>query len=428
MGDDGGYTAFKTRGYEATTFSVALSAAGYFVFMPNPRGSYGAGEAFTRANVKDFGYGDFRDIMTGVDQALKEAPIDAVAPGWTGWAVAGGAGYREFNYRLNENGNPVSYGNQPSDYLTDVLAGQAARFIRERAGQPFFIEIATFAPHAPYVPAPRDAEALAGVHAPRTPAFNAAPEPDMPKWLLGREAPSEIDMANIDRDFRKRAQSVLAVDKMIADLMAAVAAIGEEKNTYFVFSSDNGYHMGEHRLMPGKMTAFDTDIRVPLILTGPGVVAGQTIDAIALNIDLYSTFTELGGAAAAANVDGHSLAPLLRGEPVSEWRSLALIEHRGPHRDRNDPDAPGQRSSNPPTYEAIRGGTFLYVEYSVGMNEYHDLTRDPYELHNGYAGLSAKEQASFGAALAAAKSCHGAEHCWKAERLNREQLGAATAR
>ena len=143
MGDDGGYTAFKNRGYEATTFSVALSAAGYRTAM---LGKY----------------------LNGY------RPIDPVAPGWTAWAVAGGAGYREFNYRLNENGKFASYGNQPSDYLTDVLAGQAARFIRERAGQPFFIEIATFAPHAPYVPAPRDAEALAGVHAPRTPAFNAA--------------------------------------------------------------------------------------------------------------------------------------------------------------------------------------------------------------------------------------------------------------
>jgi dipeptidyl aminopeptidase/acylaminoacyl peptidase len=71
------------------SFGVALSAAGYFVFMPNPRGSFGQGEAFTRANVKDFGYGDFRDIMTGVDQALKEAPIDEHRLGITGWSYGG---------------------------------------------------------------------------------------------------------------------------------------------------------------------------------------------------------------------------------------------------------------------------------------------------------------------------------------------------
>jgi len=71
------------------SFGVALSAAGYFVFMPNPRGSFGQGEAFTRANVKDFGYGDFRDIMTGVDQALKQAPVDEHRLGITGWSYGG---------------------------------------------------------------------------------------------------------------------------------------------------------------------------------------------------------------------------------------------------------------------------------------------------------------------------------------------------
>lgn len=71
------------------SFGIALSAAGYFVFMPNPRGSFGQGEAFTRANVKDFGYGDFRDIMTGVDQVLKEAPVDEHRLGITGWSYGG---------------------------------------------------------------------------------------------------------------------------------------------------------------------------------------------------------------------------------------------------------------------------------------------------------------------------------------------------
>ncbi len=71
------------------SFGIALSAGGYFVFMPNPRGSFGEGEGFTRANVKDFGYGDFRDIMAGVDQALKEAPIDEHRLGITGWSYGG---------------------------------------------------------------------------------------------------------------------------------------------------------------------------------------------------------------------------------------------------------------------------------------------------------------------------------------------------
>ncbi len=145
-------------------------------------------------------------------------------------------------------------------------------------------------------------------------------------------------MTAIDADFRKRAQSVLAVDKMIGELQAAVAAIGQEKNTYFVFSSDNGYHMGEHRLRPGKMTAFDTDIHVPLVVTGPGVPAGRMIDEIAENIDLCQTYTELAGVVPPANVDGHSLVPLLHGQEIADWRDAVLIEHHGwPQR----PNRPG---------------------------------------------------------------------------------------
>ena len=70
-------------------FSMALAASGYFVLKPNPRGSFGMGEAFTRANVRDFGYGDFRDIMAGVDEALKSAPIDPHRLGITGWSYGG---------------------------------------------------------------------------------------------------------------------------------------------------------------------------------------------------------------------------------------------------------------------------------------------------------------------------------------------------
>jgi N-acetylglucosamine-6-sulfatase len=399
IGDDGGYKGFRNRGHEAATFAVALTAVGYRTDM---LGKY----------------------LNGYH------PSDPVAPGWTAWAVAGGAGYREFNYRLNEDGKVVAYSNEPASYLTDVLGAAASRFIKQSAGTPFFVEVATFAPHAPYIPAPRDANALAELRAPRTGAYNSAPDANTPKWLAAMPALSDTDMSNIDRDFRKRAQSVLAVDAMIAELQAAVAAIGEDKNTYFVFSSDNGYHMGEYRLMPGKMTAYDSDIRVPLIVTGPGIAAGRTIEEIAMNIDLHATFAQLGGAGAAANADGHSLEPLLHGIPVTDWRTLALIEHRGRQRAGNagDPDAPTARSGNPPTYEAIRTRSSLYVAYADGIKEYHDLATDPDELRNTFASLPSKEQALLSATLAAVKSCRGAQSCWAAEHSNGGQLGAVSNR
>jgi N-acetylglucosamine-6-sulfatase len=388
VGTDGGYLAFRNRGHEQATFASALPAAGYRAAL---LGKY----------------------LNGYIPASHPP-----APGWTSWSVAG-FGYREFSYSLSQDGKIVRYGNKPTDYLTDVVSGLGVQFIKQAAGTPFFLEVATFAPHAPYTPAPRDAAALPGLRAPRTPAFDAAPDANAAKWLVKHRALSDTDMANIDRDFRMRAQSVLAIDAMIGELQAAVAAIGAEKNTYFIFSSDNGYHMGEHRLMPGKMTAFDTDIHVPLIVTGPGVPAGVTVEEIGENIDLYSTFIELGGAVASGSIDGRSLVPLLHGQKVADWRNAALVEHRGPNRDPTDPDLPASRSGNPTTYDAIRTLTSVYVEYADGEREYHDLVADSYELRNSFSSLSSEEKAVLHATLAAVKNCHDEKSCRDAERPSR---------
>src|SRR5258708_4405803 len=237
VGEDGGHAAFRSRGLERTTFAVTLSGAGHRTAM---LGKY----------------------LNGYLPAK-----DGVPAGWSEWGVAGN-GYPGFNYGLNQNGRLLRYGASASDYMTDVLSGLAVRFIKEAGDRPFLIEIATFAPHAPYTPAPRDAQAVAGLSAPRTAAFDAAPDASTPPWLSRMPALTDRDRAALDAAFRKRAQSVLAVDKMIGELEAAVAAIGKEKSTYFVFSSDNGLHMGEHRMMPGKMTAYDIDVHVPLIVAG----------------------------------------------------------------------------------------------------------------------------------------------------------------
>jgi N-acetylglucosamine-6-sulfatase len=385
VGDDGGYLVFRSRGNDQATFATALTAAGYrTAFM----GKY----------------------LNGYEPKQHSA-----APGWSHWVVAGN-GYPEFRYAFNQDGKIVEHGMKPEDYLTDVAAELGVRFIKQQNGGPFFIEIATFAPHAPYTPAPRDANAFSDLRAPRTAAYNAPHDANAPKWLENHPALNQADMDMIDRDFRKRAQSVLAVDKMIGELEAAVAAIGQENNTYFVFSSDNGYHMGEYRLLPGKMTAYDTDIHVPLVVTGPGVPAGRTVEDIVENVDLCPTFDELGGATAPANVDGLSLVPWLRGENVQAWRSVALVEHRGPVRDIVDPDLPGVRSGNPTTYEAIRSRAALYVEYANGEKEYHDLATDPDELRNTYASLSADQKAYLHATLVATANCHDAKSCWAAQR------------
>jgi N-acetylglucosamine-6-sulfatase len=383
VGNDGGYLQFRNRGLARETFATALAAAGYRTAM---LGKY----------------------LNGY------RPQYPPEPGWSSWAVAGN-GYKEFNYNLNQDGQVVRHGDDPTDYLTDVVSGIASRFIRQSANTPFLIEIATFAPHRPFVPAPRDAAAFPGLSVPRTPAYNAAPDANAPAWLKVLSPLSSSDMTYLDLVFRMRAQSVLAVDAMIGELQAAVAAIGQQNNTYFVFSSDNGFHLGDHRMTTGKMTAFDHDIQVPLIVTGPGVPAGRTVEEITENIDLCPTFEELAGTPLSVNIDGRSLVPLLHGQKLSSWRMAALIEHHGPVDSPADPDRATVRTGNPPSYEAIRTAMATYVEYITGEKEYYDIHADPYELHNAYSSLDPAAKASLHGLLSALQKCHDAQSCAAAD-------------
>ncbi len=389
-GADGGFGYFHNHGEESQTFATALQAKGYRTAM----------------------MGKYLNGYLPADTLGGTRPY--VPPGWTEWDVAGN-GYPEFNYNLNENHTVVHYGSRPQDYLTDVLARKGSTFIANSAAahQPFLLEVATFAPHAPYTPAPRDATAFPGLTAPRGPAFNTLPT-DAPPWLAGRAALTAAEKADIDASFRKRAQAVQAVDRMIGLLRAALTKAGVAGNTYVVFSSDNGYHMGQYRLNPGKMTAFDTDIRVPLVVAGPGVAAGKTSAAQVENIDLAPTFQQAAGAPVPSNVDGRSLLGLLHGGPASGWRTAALVEHHGPDALAGDPDLPAPGSGNPPSYEAIRTGRYTYVEYADGSREYYDRAADPLELHNIVGTLSPGQLTRLHGSLVKLANCHGGGACWAA--------------
>ncbi|MCU7728557.1 sulfatase [Actinoplanes sp. KI2] len=371
-GSDGGFATFHRRGEESSTFATDLHAAGYRTAM---LGKY----------------------LNGY------LPKDGfVPPGWDEWDVAGN-GYPEYDYNLLENGKVVHYGHQ---YLTDVLSAKATGFITAsaKAGKPFLVEVATFAPHAPYTPDDQDRNAFPGRRAPRTAGYDTLPSA-APPWLAARAPLTAAEKQQIDVDFRKRAQAVQAVDRMIGSVRRTVEAAGVANRTMIVFTSDNGYHMGEHRLNPGKMTAYDTDVRVPLVVAGPGVRAGATVTAPAENIDLRPTVGELAGAATPPT-DGRSLVPLLRGQAPAGWRTAALVEHHGPDNDPADPDHPAKNSGNPPTYAAIRTTQYTYVEYSDGSKEYYDHGHDPDQLHNTVASLTPAAAAALHDALSALVNCH----------------------
>jgi len=387
---EGGYERFDELQNDAHTFALALQRAGYQTAM---LGKY----------------------LNGYEPAQHGVP-----QGWNEWDVAG-RGYPEFNYLLNRNGSIHHHDTDERSYLTDVLGRIADEFIRQAGSRPFFIEIATFSPHRPFVPAPRDRHRFPGLTAPRTPAFAERPDSEAPAWLKAIPRLRRADVIEINHEYRMRAQSVLAIDSMIGQLRRTLADLGIDRRTYVVFSSDNGFHMGEYSLRPGKMTPFDTDVRVPLIMVGPGVPKGVVLSQIVQNVDLAPTFAEVAGASAPLEPDGHSVLELLRNPSAarvvaSRSRRAALIEHHHPGEKPTDPDAPGRHSANPPAYGALRAATFLYVEYEDGDVSYYDLTRDPFELKNVASTLSPDRLARLHSALQANMVCKGARACWDAAR------------
>jgi N-acetylglucosamine-6-sulfatase len=386
-GPAGGLSAFRAWGDGRQTFATVLQASGY------------------------------RTAMMG-KYLNRYRPQDPIVPkGWSDWAVAGW-GYPEYNYSLNVNGLLKHYGDRPRSYLTNVLARRAETFVEGAAltRQPFALELATFAPHLPATPAPRDADALPGLRAPRGPSYDVAVR-HAPPWLRGHPRLTSSQEVQDDQLFRRRAQSVLAVDRMIGRLRARLRALGLERNTYFVFSSDNGFHLGQHRLLQGKMTAFDTDIRVPLVVAGPNVPPGSTTSALAENVDLAPTFMHLAGAPASATVDGHDLTSILHGVTPPTWRDAILVEHHHPVSELGDPDAQPAAGGNPPSYEAIRTDTGAYVEYADGSREYYDTAVDPAELDNVFDALRPATRARLHRMLTRLEYCHAARECWRASMM-----------
>ena len=274
-------------------------------------------------------------------------------------------------------------------YHTDYYARKAATFIRGMEGErkPFFMYLATKAPHSPANPAPRHADAFPNVKAPRPPSFNERDLSDKPRWVRKKPLLTPTQIHDIDKLYRNRLRSMLAVDEMIKRLINSLKDSGKLRNTYIVFTSDNGHLLGEHRKAEGKWSAYEEDIRVPLIVRGPGVPEGRVRPHMVLNNDLGPTFAQLGRVSAPSFVDGRSFVPLLRSSPPppSNWRSGFLVEGV---RNGSNPGNPG--------YKAVRTKDHLWVKYASGERELYNLNEDPYELlsRHGTAPDSLKQHLS----------------------------------
>ena len=356
---DGGWTGYKGNLYEDDNVATHLQ--------------------------KDAGYrtGLFGKYLNGYSGTTKP-------PGWDDWFAFHQLTY--YNYDVNDNGIIRHYGSKSTDYSTDVLNTQVKEFIDASVaqGKPFFAYVAPKAPHSPATPAPRDQHTFDGLKAPRLPSFNEVDVSDKPPWIQSLPKLASSNIANIDQRHENRVETLQAVDDLVGDV---VLKLGEKpgvlSNTYIVFTSDNGFHHGEHRIPSGKGRPYEESVRMPLVIRGPKVVppaAGQprlSTDKLVVNTDYLPTFMELAGAQTQtpSYVDGRSLLPVLTGSATT-WRTAILIEGRKYSADEEIPvDI---------NYNAVRTSTSKYIEYEGGFRELYDLSppptpgADPYELTNTY--------------------------------------------
>jgi N-acetylglucosamine-6-sulfatase len=382
-GFDGGWEGYEKNGYEKENVATQLHLAGYHTgLFGKYLNQYGAG------------------LTT--DQTLPPRPA-----GWDKWfAFLHPINY--LNYDVNDNGIRKHFGTKASDYSTDVLKTQVKQFIADSVGPgkpPFFAYVAPKAPHDPFASVPRHQHDFDTVTAPRLPSFDEKDVSDKPPWIQDWRRVTSDDKAAINDRHEKRVESLRSVDDLVEAVVNQLPA-EELANTYIVFTSDNGWYHGEHRVRFGKGRPYEEAPHVPLVIRGPRVQAGSSSDELVLDTDYFPTFMDLAGAPTPSYpLDGRSLLPVLTGSATT-WRTAILLEGRGG----DDPEIPVDRN-----YNGIRTINRKYVEYEGTFNELYNLSTDPYELQNLlYPTQTAADPGNLPTRLQELKGCAG-DTCRTAE-------------
>jgi N-acetylglucosamine-6-sulfatase len=364
---DGGWERFKAGGHEQDNLAMRLDDAGYSTGL---MGKY-----------------------------LNHYQGTAVPPGWDRWFAT--FNFRYFDYVVNDNGTIKHFGTGETDYLTDVLRKRTQQFIGAQVarGRPFFAYVAPIAPHGPQIPAPRHQHYFDGEKAPRLPSFNEEDVSDKPPWIGSQPVLSDTQIADLDARHEGRAETLQALDDLVAGVVNKLNNVGALENTYIVFTSDNGQHSGEHRLPGVKAHPYEESIQMPLVVRGPGIKAGSTTSRLALNTDFFPTITDLAGATTPEDVDGRSLRPILEGSTTTTWRTAFLLE-------RGIRPYAGISEAAEPFYGIRTSDGRKYVEYSGGFRELYDLNTDPNERLNSYDATS--PPVDLATRLEALKDCAGA--------------------
>jgi arylsulfatase A-like enzyme len=405
---NGGFTGFKARQAYSHNLATWLQGAGYRTI-----------------HIGKFlnGYGD-EPFDEGKD----------VPPGWNAWhsVLRADTNHYFYGYTLNNNGtlegpygDPGSwetreYGERddfgcpnaplngkPCFYETDLFNTLAWQELTQTSPeQPFYLQLDYTAPHGDFrrpagpEPATRHYNTFAGAPYPhgRAEGFNEGNVNDKPRFI--REAPylslNEIHTYRVY--YQKALESLRAVDEGVKLVIDTLGGLHRLRNTYIIFTSDNGFFYGEHRLTGGKFLAYEPATHLPLLIRGPGIKPGTSTGELAANIDIAPTVLELAGVEADKSIDGRSLVPYMR-DPALRTRRPILFESFVETADveaNGEPTAQRARVSTasagpkasasivapPKDYLGIRLGPYKYIEWPSGEKELYDITKDPYELNN----------------------------------------------
>jgi N-acetylglucosamine-6-sulfatase len=324
-----------------------------------------------------------------------------VPPGWSQWfALTGGTDQKRYRYNLNENGKVHYYKNGPRNYVTDVLSSKVNMLLKQWtiSPKPFFLWFTPTAPHGERAvpvwstrdpePAPRHLGVFGDIGAPEPPNFNEADVSDKPQQIRDLPLLGSTELADLDRRYRGRLESLLSVDDEVKKIVGLIRKYGDKRKTFIFFTSDNGLEMGAHRI-EFKDYLYEEGERVPLIIRGPGFPAGVTRQQLVANIDLAPTIAALTKAHPARIMDGVDLLPLAQNPSAFANRDILFESY--------DIAAFG-----------IRSGPWVYNSYSNGDEELYNLISDPYELQSQDENpADAMIKAQLAAKLAQLRTCVG---------------------
>ncbi|KAJ5290722.1 uncharacterized protein N7443_010975 [Penicillium atrosanguineum] len=372
----GGYPKFVDRGFNDNFLPVWLQEAGYDTYYTGKLFNAHTIDNYDSPHVNGYNGSDF--LLDPYTYA-----------------------YLNSTYQRNHD-PPVSYEGQ---HTTDVITKKALGFLNDalEGERPFFVTIAPIAPHsnvdpsaietgeitmgAP-IPLERHQHLFEDVKVPRTKHFNPD-EPSGVSWVRDLPQQNKTVVDYNDYFYRSRLRALQGVDELVDNLVKRLEESDKLDNTYIIYTSDNGFHIGQHRLPPGKTCGYEEDIRVPLFIRGPGIPEGHVQDSVTTHIDLAPTIFDLAGIPPRSDFDGTAI-PLtldfdgLRHEHVTvEFWGKAVMEGSF------SAIGPGGSAMIPNnTYKSLRllgeGYNLYYSVWCNNEHELYDLSTDPYQLYNLY--------------------------------------------